>query len=150
MERIEVNGACLCGAVSVATTLKNREIGACHCGMCRKWGGGPLFAVECDDEVHFEGEAHISVFASSDWAERGFCRNCGTHLFYRLKQGPLHALPLGLFGEDVPWHFDHQVFIDAKPNFYAFANPTKNLTGEEVFAQFGASEDEAQGRDEPT
>ena len=23
---------------------------------------------------------------SSAWAERGFCKNCGSHLFYRLKE----------------------------------------------------------------
>mgnify|MGYP000675211619 CR=1 FL=1 len=33
----------------------------------------------------------------------------------------------------------HQIFIDEKPAYYCFANETHNMTGAEVFAQFGAS-----------
>jgi hypothetical protein len=32
--------------------------------------------------------------------------------------------------------FDRQIFIDEKPEYYSFANETKNMTGAEVFAQF--------------
>ena len=31
---------------------------------------------------------------------------------------------------------EHQVFIDEKPDYYSFANETKNMTGAEIFAQF--------------
>lgn len=39
----------------------------------------------------------------------------------------------------MPFVFDHQVFIDEKPDFYAFANQTRKPTGAELFAQHGAS-----------
>jgi len=104
--------------------------------MCRKWGGGPLFAVECEGAVSFEGAEFISSFESSEWAERGFCKKCGTHLFYRLKQGEFYAIPMGLFDGKDEWKFAEQIFIDQKPAFYSFAEKTKNLTGAEVFAQF--------------
>ncbi len=32
--------------------------------------------------------------------------------------------------------FDHQIFIDEKPDYYSFSNKTYNVTGEEVFAQY--------------
>jgi hypothetical protein len=41
-----------------------------------------------------------------------------------------------LFQDSQHLVLDHQVFIDEKPAFYAFANPTRNLTGAEAFAQF--------------
>ena len=41
--------------------------------------------------------------------------------------------------------FDHQIFIEEKPSFYAFANETKNMTGEEVFALFAAPERKGRG-----
>lgn len=129
-------GACLCGAVQVTAQAKSHHIGVCHCTMCRRWGGGPLFAVECGTEVNFEGVEHISIFGSSEWAERGFCQKCGTHLFYRLKQEGHYAIPVGLFDDDGPWQFTEQIFIEQKPSFYAFAQKTKDLTGEEVFAQY--------------
>lgn len=131
-----VEGECLCGSVRVTAKPKTNQFGACHCGICSQWGGGPLLAVECEDRVSFEGDSHIGVYASSEWAERGFCKQCGTHLFYRLKDQPFYAVPIGLFGEGQSWEFASQIFIDHKPSYYSFANPTKNLTGAEVFAQF--------------
>ena len=95
--------------------------------------------VDCGTDVLFEGEENISVFDSSEWAERGFCKKCGSHLFYRLKQSKQHIIPVGLFDEQERFVFDHQVFIDKKPSFYAFANETSEMTGAEVFALYAPS-----------
>jgi hypothetical protein len=132
-------GGCLCGAVRFSANEFSKKAGACHCGMCRKWGGGPLMAVDCGAEVAFKGEENITVFDSSDWAERGFCKKCGSHLFYRLKQNQQHMIPVGLFDDQQPFVFNHQVFIDKKPAFYSFANETKNMTEAEIFAMYGSS-----------
>ncbi|MCI5107313.1 MAG: GFA family protein [Pseudomonadales bacterium] len=133
---VEASGSCLCGKVKVVAAAMATESGCCHCGSCRKWGGGPMMTVECNTEVSFEGEELIRVYASSDWAERGFCANCGSHLFYRLKPTGQYYMPVGLFDGDNPRQFTHQVFIDEKPDYYDFANRTHNLTGEQIFAQF--------------
>ena len=106
--------------------------------MCRRWSGGPLFAVDCGAEVTIEGEDKISVFDSSEWADRGFCSQCGTHLFYRLKQSGQLMIPAGLFDDDSGLAFEHQVFVDEKPAYYSFANQTHDMTGAEVFALYGA------------
>ncbi len=129
-------GSCLCGALSLSTTSMNHHVAACHCSMCRKWGGGALLAVECGSDVSFSGEENIGVYQSSEWAERGFCNKCGSHLFYRLKQNHQYIIPVGIFDNSEGLVFEHQVFIDEKPEYYSFANETKNLTGAEIFAQF--------------
>lgn len=134
--RTEHRGSCLCGAVRVLAKTMSADVGVCHCTMCRTWGGGPLFAAECESDLQFEGPEHISTFSSSEWAERGFCRTCGTHLFYRLKNGGHYAIPVGLFDDVEQWQLAEQIFIDQKPSFYSFAQETKLLTGEEVFARF--------------
>ncbi len=143
-DNINAQGRCLCGTVTVTTKTLNPDVGACHCTMCRKWTGGPFMAVDCGTAVSFEGGDHISVYNSSEWAERGFCNQCGTHLFYRLKENQQYIMPVGLFDgvtEDQGLVFDHQIFIDEKPDFYDFANETRNMTGKEVFEQFmGGSE----------
>ena len=66
-------------------------------------------------------------------AERGFCQQCGTHLFYRLKPKNQYYIPAGIFDRDRDFVFDHQIFIDRKPEYYSFANKTNNLTEKEVF-----------------
>jgi hypothetical protein len=131
-----VKGSCLCKAVSISTTNMSNLVGACHCNMCRNWGGGAFLAVDCGSDVSFEGEENIGVYQSSEWAERGFCQKCGSHLFYKFKQNNQYFIPAGLFDNSGGLIFDHQVFIDEKPEYYTFANETKNMTGAELFAQF--------------
>lgn len=133
-------GKCLCGAVTCVADSVPTTVEACHCNMCRQWGGGPLFVVACGNGVRFDGGDRVSVYESSAWAERGFCAVCGTHLFYRLKQQGHYFIPAGLFGDLGSVHFEREVFIDHKPDFYSFANATEKLTGEELFAQLAPAE----------
>lgn len=132
----EAKGSCLCGAVKIHAQKVSKNLGACHCQMCRKWGGGPLMALDCGSEVAFEGIENLSVYNSSEWAERGFCNKCGTHLFYKLKQNNQYIVSVGLFDNLEDIIFEHQVYIDKKPAYYCFANETKNLTEAEIMAQF--------------
>lgn len=137
---LEAKGSCLCGAVHIVAKAVSPNIGACHCSICRQWTGGPLFAADCGTEVMFEGQQNITTFNSSDWAERGFCQTCGTHLFYHLKENNQYFIPVGLFTHSEAFIFDHQVFIDEKPELYSFANKTHDMTGAQVFAQFSIAE----------
>ena len=132
-------GKCLCGAVRITASNSSDNIGACHCSMCRQWGGGPFMETDCGTEVSIDGEENVSVYDSSAWAERGFCAKCGTHLFYRLKETGQHMMPVGLFDTDERMAFKSQVFIDEKPGFYEFSNDTTNMTGPEIFARYGSS-----------
>ena len=93
-------------------------------------------AVVCGTEVSFKGEENVTVFNSSEWAERGFCSKCDSHLFYRLKENNQYMLPVGLFDDNEKFVFNHQVFIDKKPSFYSLANKTNEMTEAEVFAMY--------------
>lgn len=138
-EITEASGSCLCGAISVTAETASTNVGVCHCSMCRKWGGGPYLAIDCQSDVSLTGAESLSVYDSSEWAERGFCAKCGTHLFYRLKEANQYIMPAGLLDIKEALTMDHQIFIDEKPDFYCFANETKNMTGAEVFEQFSGS-----------
>ena len=135
------SGSCLCGSVKIKVQNISKSIGACHCSMCRKWTGGPLIAVDCGTDVEFEGEENVTRYSSSLWAERGFCSMCGSSLFYRLKSNNQYIMAFGIFDNMEDAVFDHQIFIEEKPESYSFSNKTKNMTGEEVFKQFAPSED---------
>ena len=131
-------GSCLCGAVSVSFDREKDTFGACHCGMCRKWGGGPALTVDASANVQFSGEEFISTYSSSEWAERGFCKRCGTHLFYRLKQSGFHNFPLGLLEGTDHFQFHQQIFVDRKPEAYSFADKTEQMTEAEVYAKYSS------------
>lgn len=134
-------GSCLCGAVTFETESMNPSLMACHCDMCRKWTGGPLMAVGCGSDVRFGGREHMGVYDSSPWADRGFCKKCGSGLFYRLKSEQTYYLPVGLFENPEGIVFEEQVYIDKKPDYYAFVNETRNLTGAEVVAIHSGSQE---------
>ncbi len=133
----DLKGQCLCGAIKISASSESNGVGACHCRSCRRWGGGPFMEIDCGQAVTIEGEEHLTVFDSSDWAERAFCNKCGSHLFYRLKENGQHMVPIGLFEDRDDLAFTHQVFVDERPSYYQFANKTKEMTGAEIFAMFG-------------
>ena len=135
----EGKGSCLCGSVQIEAKAMNRKLGVCHCAMCRKWTGGPLMSVFCGSDVKFKGEAFIGIYESSQWAERGFCKRCGSGLFYRIKGNQQYHIPMGLFENPENMTFNSQVFIDKKPEYYSFSNKTDNMTEAEVFAKYGSS-----------
>lgn len=85
------------------------------------------------ENLKFPGEEHICRYSSSEWAERGFCKNCGTHLFFRLRKTDHYFLFVGLFGNTIAPQFALQEFIDEKPDYYCFANETKLQTKAESF-----------------
>jgi hypothetical protein len=130
-----MKGACLCGSITI-TTADMRRMGACHCSMCRRWGGGPMMSVHCGSEVEVEGTPMVTTYKSSGWAERAFCSQCGTHLYYRLVPANDYILSVGLFQDGPEFSFVEQIFIDRKPSSYSFSNKTENLTEAEVFAKY--------------
>lgn len=104
-------------------------------------GGGPLFSVEAKGMPEFQGEENITVYHSSEWAERAFCRECDSHLLYRLTEDMLYYnMPVGLFEELTDLEFKTQIYIDKKPCYYNFANQTKNMTEAEVIAMFASQQ----------
>ena len=128
-----MKGKCLCGNIEVEMADHN-EVGLCHCSMCRRWAGGPMFAVHGGSDVSFTGETPAR-YKSSEWAERGFCQNCGTHLFYYLLPANEYMLPAGLF-QDQEFTLLSEIFIEEKPEYYEFRNETDKLTGQQVFEHF--------------
>ncbi|MGS2720195.1 GFA family protein [Paraglaciecola aestuariivivens] len=131
-----VYGSCLCKKVNITAKDVTLHVDACHCSTCRKWSGGPLLALDCKTQVSFTDSTFIKVYESSEWAERGFCSHCGTHLFYRLKQNQQYIMPVALFDIEQGLTFTTQIFIEEKPDYYTFANQTKMMTGEQVFSAF--------------
>lgn len=134
-------GRCLCGKVKVTAPSIGNKIHACHCGMCQRWAGGPSLSVDCGNDVSFEGEGDIGIYDSSDWAQRGFCKICGGHLFYRVKDRDQYFLPVGIFDDGEAFVLDAQLFIDEKPSYYCFSNVTHNVTGAELFAKYTPKKD---------
>ena len=131
-------GRCLRGACRFTAQTAD-QAGVCHCGICRKWTGGINMAVACSEGT-WNADAPIRVYRSSAWAERAFCDDCGSNLFWRALSGAPSEQVVSLMAFDAPDAFPvtSQIFIDEKPDTYALAGVTVTMTGAQAMARFAA------------
>ncbi|MBV0892145.1 GFA family protein [Paracoccus sp. Z118] len=121
-----LNGACLCGAVTITAARWNGEVSACHCAMCRRWGGGIMAGfVAPADAVTVTGE--VARYASSDFAERAFCPRCGSGLWMRDNGGDYELSP-GLFDGAAAFPLVREVYADQAHRFAAFEGDHPRIT----------------------
>ncbi|MDX8000129.1 GFA family protein [Xenorhabdus sp. Reich] len=129
-------GRCLCGAVGVKTTQSIADVNACHCETCQKWNSGPFLSVDCKDDLQLEGAENISTYSSSEWAERSFCKKCGTHLFYHLHHPSSYYVSIALFDHNHESKLFRQIYVDSKPKYYNFVEKTPMLTEQDIINLF--------------
>jgi hypothetical protein len=141
-------GGCLCGAVRFTIRDCPAGFGACHCEMCRRWSGSALLALSVPgDRVDLTGAEQIVRFQSSEWAERAWCGTCGSNLWYRLTHDGAPdtlELSLGLLDDANGLDFDSEIFIDCKPDCYAYAGERRQMTRAEVMARYALPTDEGE------
>ncbi len=139
---VEKSGKCLCGAVSFSVVPKHEEGGvhieACHCIMCQRQLGGPFIGISLAKAPTIEDDTRIGVYQSSEWAERLFCNTCGTNLFYRFRDGGMYTVLAGSLDDLSDGILTKEIFIDQKPDYYDFVQPTEKMTAAEVIAAFAS------------
>lgn len=109
----ETTGGCQCGAVRYALTTEPTDLSLCHCRMCQKASGGPYMVfgrVPLDSLTWTRGS--LSVFASSDLVNRGFCSNCGTPLTFRWRSDAI-SITLGSLDDPGPFAPTERVGAEA-------------------------------------
>ncbi len=77
-------GSCLCGGVTFEITGPLRPVVGCHCSQCRKQSGHFGAFTACDDaDLQFTAQDSLAWYRASDAAGRGFCKTCGSLLFWK-------------------------------------------------------------------
>lgn len=148
-------GGCLCGAVRFTAELPSTDYGACHCEMCRRWTGSALLGISAPaGKVTWRGEENIATRQTSGWAMRAWCRECGSGLWFRVTdEGPYSGdveIPVGLFDDANGLRMTSEIYIDHKPDSYAFAGDGRKLmTRQDCVEKFSAlAEDEGDRHDQ--
>ena len=134
-----MTGKCLCGAVTVTAVPERESLTACHCDMCRAWSSSAFVAFDAQEgSVVATGPA--KTITTSEWAERAFCTECGSPLWYRITaEGPMHGqyqVSAGLFTDAAGLPLGLEVYIDRKPKGYEFAGERQRMTEAEVIAMY--------------
>jgi len=141
-----LTGKCACGAVKykVLDADDPKGVHACYCDTCRAWSGSGVFFCFTVDDVDFGDTTNdVAVWKSSEWAERGFCKKCGSCLFYKLTgdddaKGKYHVAA-GTLDDWKDLKFDTEYFIDSKPKAFSFEGKRDTtMTKAEVEAYFAS------------
>lgn len=114
------SGRCLCGAVRIETRGPLRGVIFCHCGQCRRQTGLFYAATNVpDDQLEVAGGDNITWFAASDEAKRGFCRVCGSALFWKRDGSAKTSVLAGIFDQPSGLKGEAHIFVADKGDFYA-------------------------------
>ncbi|WP_299651119.1 GFA family protein [uncultured Tateyamaria sp.] len=113
-------GHCLCGAVQVQVDGLADEISACFCDLCMRFGGGLQMGIEAKpDTVRITGP--VKSHRSSALAERAWCDDCGSPIWFRYVAGRDHGyleLSPGLFSNAGDARLTRVVYADRYPDGY--------------------------------
>jgi len=115
-------GSCLCGAVTFEVTGRLPPPDACHCSMCRKTSGHYFAGTDVPrSALTIVGEEHVTWFASSAKVRRGFCRTCGSSLFFdpldRVKHDWI-GVAMGAFDTPTETKLRIHIFVADKGDYY--------------------------------
>lgn len=117
------SGHCLCGAVRFRTSGKLREVIACHCSQCRRQTGHFYAATNVqDDGLAVEGAESVTWYRASEMASCGFCRTCGSALFWKGDGSNYTSIMAGAFDQPTGLKIGVHIFCADKGDYYEIAD----------------------------
>jgi len=112
-------GSCLCGAVKFEVTGPFRDIMMCHCNQCQKASGHHAAATAASTEnFHFSELAGLCWYKSSGHADRGFCCECGSSLFWRMVGQNNMSIFVGCLDGELELPVSQHIFVADKKKYY--------------------------------
>lgn len=124
------DGGCLCGRVRFRTRGPLREVVICHCSQCRKQSGLYVAATSVSaDALELTGEQHLTWYASSDFARRGFCGTCGSPLFWKPNDEARYAILAGAFDDPSCLVLGNHICTEGRAGFYAISDGLPQFLG---------------------
>jgi hypothetical protein len=116
-----LHGSCLCGGIAFHAARPATNASHCYCTMCQRFHGaaaGSYIDVAASGYVLERGAELLVEYASSEQGRRGFCKTCGSSLYWR-STGTPDVIELSLGTLDPPWTgtVDREVYVETKPTW---------------------------------
>jgi hypothetical protein len=112
-------GACLCGAVRFKTRGQLRGVVYCHCTQCRRQSTHHYAMTNVvDTALEVSGSDHVQWFEASTDAKRGFCKTCGSALFWKHKDLDYTSVSAGAFDAPSGLQAESHIFVADKGDYY--------------------------------
>ena len=116
-------GRCLCGTVQFKLREPFRPVTVCHCRQCAQWTGH-LVATTSVPLDRFEitsGADNVGWYSASEIARRGFCRTCGSALFWKPNDEERISIAAGSLDPPTGLAVAKHIFVDDKSDYYEIA-----------------------------
>ena len=119
---MKAEGRCLCGGVGFSTGLPSKWVAHCHCQMCRRTHGAAFITWVGVDEACVDindAQGLLEWYSSSEHAQRGFCRRCGSSMFFKSTRWPgeLH-ITLANFSDPVDRQPQAHAYYDSHVEWF--------------------------------
>jgi hypothetical protein len=132
--KASITGGCQCGAVRYAMHVARVEKPhVCHCRMCQKATGGLFAALAGCAKDRLEWTAgEPAFFASSNLAQRGFCRDCGTPLTFAYNRPDARIyVTIGSLDDPEQAAIETQFGVESRISWVVFCEDAhKEVTGD--------------------
>ncbi len=128
-------GGCLCGAVRFEISGRLRDVVNCHCGMCQKLHGAfGAHSKAKKTSIRITEDRGLKWYRTSEIARRGFCRECGSSLFWQPDEQDATGILAGSLDRPTGLSTMGHIFVGDKADFYEISDD---------FPQFEKSSDGA-------
>ena len=113
-------GRCECGKVAFEVEAVRDTVVACHCQQCRRTSGHIWASTHASsfEALNFSEDEGLTWYTSSDFAKRGFCKFCGSSLFYKMHAETPLSIAAGCLDLPTGMHTDKHIFVKDKGDYY--------------------------------
>lgn len=116
---VQATGRCLCGAVAFEVRGALTPPTACHCSQCRRQTGHFMVSSNAaQDHVTIAKEEGLAWYRASDTARRGFCKACGSTLFWIADGSDRISIALGTIDTPTGLKIAKHIYAADKSDYY--------------------------------
>ena len=119
-EKKDALGGCLCGETRYKVSAQLRPVVACHCRQCQRSSGFHVAATSVPKHAFsLLKEQHLKWYTSSATAQRGFCGQCGSNLFWKQNGSADMVIFAGTIDQPTGLKIVEHIFVEDKGDYYA-------------------------------
>jgi hypothetical protein len=133
-------GGCMCGAVRYRVDGPLRPIVVCHCEQCRRMTGHFMAATAAKrGTFELEGADSVVWYSASSAARRGFCKHCGSTLFWDGVDRDYISVAAGTLDNSEGLKIVCHIFVSEKGGYYDIEDGARLISDGQFVVDFPAS-----------
>jgi hypothetical protein len=116
------SGSCLCGAVRFEIQAELKAPDACHCTQCRKFSGHYFASTDFPrSALTVQGTENVTWYSTEN-VRRGFCRTCGSSLFWDPIGQDWTSVAMGALDTPTGTKLRVHIFVANQGDYYEIAD----------------------------